>query len=92
MIILMNIWTVLISTSLKDGSTNEKGEKLDDQTTDKEYLTCIKIWNRFNRRNVVDYHDHYLKKDGLLLADILSESLKFCKLDPSHYFSSPGLK
>ena len=41
------------------------------------------------------YHDHYLKKDVLLLADIFKEfigtCLKFYKLDPCHYFSSPGL-
>ena len=43
---------------------------------------------------MVDYHDHYLKEDGLLLAHVFekvtSDSLKFYKLDPSHYFSSPG--
>ena len=42
-----------------------------------------------------DFHDHYLKKDVLLLGD-LSEKfidicLKFYRLDPCHYFSSPGL-
>ena len=46
-------------------------------------------------RNMVDYHDHYLKKDVSLLAYVFEkltcESLKFYKLDPSHYFSSPGL-
>ena len=46
-------------------------------------------------KNMADYHDHYLKKDVLLLADVFekftSESLKFYKLKPSHYFSSPGL-
>ena len=46
-------------------------------------------------KNMGDYHDHYLKKDVFLLADVFekftSESLKFDKLDPSHYFSSPGL-
>ena len=60
----------------------------------KEYSTCIKIWNKFNMKNMADYHDHYLKKDVLLYAvfeKIISESLKFYKLDPSHYFSSPGL-
>ena len=45
--------------------------------------------------NMVYYHDHYLKKDVLLLGDIfenfISESLRFYKLDPSHYFNSPGL-
>ena len=42
-----------------------------------------------------DYHDHYLKKDVLVLADVFEEfldtHLKFFKLDPCHYFSSPGL-
>ena len=42
-----------------------------------------------------DYHDHYFKKDVLLLADIFEKfidtCLKFYKLDPCHYFSSPGL-
>ena len=42
-----------------------------------------------------DYHDHYLKKGVLLLADVFEKfietCLKFYKLDPCHYFSSPGL-
>ena len=42
-----------------------------------------------------DYHDHYLKKDVFLLADvyekIIDTCLKFYKLDPCHYFSSPRL-
>ena len=42
-----------------------------------------------------DYHDHYLKKDVLLLADVFEKligtCLKFYKLDSYHYFSSPGL-
>ena len=41
------------------------------------------------------YHDHYMKKDVLLLADVFEKFidtyLKFYKLDPCHYFSSPGL-
>ena len=42
-----------------------------------------------------DYHDHYFKKDVFLLADvfgkIIDTCLKFYKLDPCHYFSSPRL-
>ena len=42
-----------------------------------------------------DYHDHYLKKDVLLLADVFEKfidtCLKYYGLDPCHYFSSPGL-
>ena len=46
-------------------------------------------------RQMGNYHGHYLKKDVLLLADVFEKfidtCLKFYKLDPSHYFSSPGL-
>ena len=42
-----------------------------------------------------DYHDHYLKKDVLFLADVFEKFidlyLRIYKLDPCHYFSSPGL-
>ena len=42
-----------------------------------------------------DYHDHYLKKDVLLLADVFEKfietCMKFYGLDPCYYFSSPGL-
>ena len=43
-----------------------------------------------------NYHDHFLKKDVLLLADVFEKFihmyLKFYGLDTCHYFSSPGLK
>ena len=41
-----------------------------------------------------DYHDHYFKKDELLLAifeKFIDTCLKCYGLDPCHYFSSPGL-
>ena len=44
---------------------------------------------------MADYHDHYLKKDVLLSADIfekfIAPCLKFYGLDPWHYFSSQRL-
>ena len=46
-------------------------------------------------KNMDNYHDHYLKKDVLLLSDVFEKFidtfLKFYGLDPCHYFSSPGL-
>ena len=48
--------------SLKGGTTGDKGEKLDGHVSDEKYLTCIKIWNKFNMKNLGDYHDHYLKE------------------------------
>ena len=46
-------------------------------------------------KNMGNYHDNYLKKGELLLADVfekfISTCLKFYGIDPCHYFSSPGL-
>ena len=46
-------------------------------------------------KNMGDYHDLYLKTDVLWLADVfekfIDRSLEFYKLDPSYYFSYPGL-
>ena len=82
-------------SSVKDGITGDNGKKLDGHISDEDYLTCKKIWNEFNMKNMDDYHDHYLKKDVLLLADVsekfIDTCLKFYRLDPSHYFNSLGL-
>ena len=55
-------------------------------------MVCEKIWDRFKMKNKTDYHDHYLKKDVLLLADvfqkIIDTCLKYYELDACHYFSS----
>ena len=55
----------------------------------------LKNWNKFGMKNMGDYHDHYLKEDVLLLADVfenfIATCFKFYGLDPCHYFSSPGL-
>ena len=53
------------------------------------------VWNTFNFNTFKDFHDHYLKKDVLLLADVFEKFiftyLKYYDLDPCHYFSAPGL-
>ena len=82
-------------SSTKKGKIGADGKKLDGHKTHEEYLTCKKIWDKFNIRNMGDYDDHYLKKDVLLLADafekLIDTCMKFYGLDPYHYFSSPGL-
>ena len=49
------------------------------------------VWND----TMGDYRDLYLKADVLLLADVfekfISTCLEYYRLDPCHYFSSPGL-
>ena len=104
----MSIWTVLKDLMLeklparKYFYSSTKKEKIDkeDKTSDghrsiEEYFTCEKIWNKFKMKNVGDYHDHFLKKDVLLLTDVFEKfidtCLKYYELDSCHYFSSPGL-
>ena len=62
-------------SSVKDGTTSNNREKLDAHISNKDYLTCNKKWNKFNVKNMDGYHNHYLKKDILLLADVCEKSL-----------------
>ena len=82
-------------SSKKDWTADDDGKKLDGHISDEEYLMCQKIRDKFDMKDMGDYHDHYLKKDVLLLADVFKKfidtCLKFYGLDPCHYFSSPRL-
>ena len=46
----------------KKGKIGNDGEISDGHISIKDYMTCEKIWNMFNIKNMDDYHDHYLKK------------------------------
>ena len=66
-----------------------------DAITEKQYCHATKVWGTFNLQTMGDYHDLYLKSDILLLADVFenfrSTCLQYYKLDPCHYYTSPGL-
>ena len=55
----------------------------------------LDVWNILKFKTFKDYHNLYLKKDILLLTDIfekfISTCLKYYNLDPTYYFSAPGL-
>ena len=63
--------------------------------TDDEYDCANKVWNTFMIKTMGEYHDLYLVSDVLLLTDVFENFRKTCmqyyKLDPCHYFTSPGL-
>ena len=67
----------------------------DEDITDEDYQHAINVWNTFGCKTIRDYHDLYLKSDVLLLADVFENFRKTClhhyKLDPAHYYTSPGL-
>ena len=64
-------------SSTKDEKIGDGGKKSDAHISFKDYLTCEKIWDKFDIKDMGDYHDHYLKKDVLLLADVF-KSLLIC--------------
>ena len=63
--------------------------------SDDEYKHAQNVWSTFSLKNMGEYHNLYLKSDILLLADVFENFRKTCleyyKLDPCHYFTSPGL-
>ena len=67
----------------------------DQHITDDEYDHANKVWNTFMIKAMGEYHDLYLVSDVLLLTDVFENFRKTCmqyyKLDPCHYFTSPGL-
>ena len=70
--------------------------RLTDQPIGREeYYHAEKAWKEFDIKNTGEYHDLYLKMDVLLLADVFEKFRNVCtsyyKLDPAHYYTSPGL-
>ena len=67
----------------------------DESIKQKDYEHAQKVWKEFNCKTLGDYHDLYLKSDVTLLADVFQTFRKTCmksyKLDPLHYYTSPGL-
>ena len=66
-----------------------------EHITDEDYSHSQNVWNTFQLQTMGEYHNLYLKSDILLLADVFENFRKTClqyyKLDPCHYFTSPGL-
>ena len=60
-------------SSTKKGKIGGDGKKLGDHISHEEYLTCEKKWDVFGMKNMGDCHDHYLKKDVLLLTDVFEK-------------------
>lgn len=67
----------------------------DSSVSDVEYEHAQSVWREFNIRNLGEYSDLYLKTDVLLLADVFEAFRDSClgtyKLDPAHYYTTPGL-
>ena len=59
----------------KDAKNGDDDKISDGHISIKDYLTCEKVWDKFNMKNMVDYHDHmgdyhdhYLKKGCITIS------------------------
>ena len=73
-------------SSLRDG----KRDRSNGHISDEQYQHLQNVWDTFNFNTFKDFHNHYLKKDVLLLADVfekfVSTCLRYYNLDPCRYF------
>lgn len=62
---------------------------------DKDYEFACNVWNQFGIKTLGEYSELYMKTDVLLLAVVFENFRNTChriyKLDPAHYYTSPGL-
>ena len=60
-----------------------------------DYRHALKVFNKFNIKNLGEYHDLYVQSDTILLADVFESFKNLCietyKLDPAYFLSLPGL-
>ena len=63
--------------------------------SEEDYQHAQRVWKEFGIHNLGDYHDLYLRTDVVLLANVYEAFRDTClrhyKLDPAHFYTSPGL-
>ena len=63
--------------------------------TDADYMSAKRVCKDFEKKNLDEYHDLYLKSHALLLADVFENFRKTClkiyHLDPVKFLSAPWL-
>ena len=90
----MDSWERFNEKSLPDKRAFYSELNLAD-ITDKDYAHAQKVFKELNLKNLGHYHDLYVQKDTLLLADVFDNFRNKCteiyELDPAHFLSAPGL-
>lgn len=67
----------------------------DKHCSQEDYEHAKNVWDTFNCQNLRDYMELYLKADVLILTDVFENFRNVCKsvhkLDPSQFYTAPGL-
>jgi hypothetical protein len=89
----MNSWDKFNETQLPD-KKHVYSELTGDHITDNDYDRAQIVWDKFNIKDLGEYHDLYLKTDVLLLTDVFENFRDMCMnyygLDPAHYYTLPN--
>ena len=62
-----------------------------EDITDADYMHAKRVCKDFETKNLGEYHELYLKRDVLFLADVFENFRKIYELDPVKFISAPGL-
>ena len=90
----INSWDRFRETQLPPINAFYSNQNMSSISKD-DYQHAQRVWEEFGIHNLGDYHDLYLRTDVVLLANVYEAfrdtCLKHYKLDPAHFFTSPGL-
>ena len=90
----MTSWDKFTETQLPPNEAFHSALNMND-ISECDYEHAQKVWRVFNLKNLGEYHDLYLKTDIILLANVFEAfrdtCLEYYRLNPAHFYTSPGL-
>ena len=90
----MDDWSRFDEEKLPDESDFYSGLNM-EEISGIDYRNAEKVFNKFNIKNLGEYHDLYVQSDTLLLADVFDNFRSMCikvyGLNPVSSFSAPVL-
>ena len=91
----MDEWDRFNEEKLPNKSDFYSGLNMEEEICVIDYRHAEKVFNKFNIKNLGEYHDLYVQSVTLLLADVFENFRNMCLkvygLDPVYFFSAPGL-
>ena len=90
----MDSWDKFKETSLPSIEKFESNLNM-SRVSDGDYEHACRVWREFRIKYMGEYHDLYLRTDVILLANVFESFRRVCLenygLDPSHFYTAPGL-
>ena len=88
----MDSWNRFNETSLPDKKDSYSRINI-ESIIDIDYIHAMRVFKEFKMNNLGDYHDLYVQRGTLLLADIFENfrdmSLKIYELEPAYFALLP---